>query len=71
MKSLAAALPTGKTMASISIQSFFDPATYTVTYVLADPPSQQAAIIDSVLDYDPKSGRTSHDRADKVIQFRF
>jgi glyoxylase-like metal-dependent hydrolase (beta-lactamase superfamily II) len=71
MKARATALPTGKTMASISIQSFFDPATCTVTYVLTDPPSRQAAIIDSVLDYDPKSGRTSHDRADKVIQFRF
>jgi hypothetical protein len=58
-------------MPSISIQSFFDPATFTVTYVLADPQSRHAAIIDSVLDYDPKSGRTSRDSADKVIQIRF
>ena len=71
MKARATALPTGKTMASISIQSFSDPATNTVTYVLADPPSRQAAIIDSVLDYDPESGPTSCDRTDKVIQFRF
>jgi hypothetical protein len=42
-----------------------------VTYVPADPKNRQAAIIDSVLDYDPKSGRTSRDSADKVIQFRF
>ena len=69
MKARATALPTGKTMASISIQSFFDPATYTVTYVVADPQSRQAAIIDSVLDYDPKSGRTSHASADKVIAY--
>lgn len=56
-------------MPSISIQSFFDPATFTVTYVLADPQSRQAAIIDSVLDYDPKSGRTSHASADKVMAY--
>ena len=56
-------------MKKASIQSFFDPATYTVTYVLADPQSRQAAIIDSVLDYDPKSGRTSHASADKVMAY--
>jgi glyoxylase-like metal-dependent hydrolase (beta-lactamase superfamily II) len=56
-------------MKKASIQSFFDPTTCTVTYVLADPPSRQAAIIDSVLDYDPKSGRTSHASADKVIAY--
>jgi glyoxylase-like metal-dependent hydrolase (beta-lactamase superfamily II) len=56
-------------MAPISIESFFDPVTSTVTYVLADPLSRRAAIIDSVLDYDPKSGRTSHDNADKVIAY--
>lgn len=54
-------------MTKVSIQSFFDPATYTVTYVVSDPETQRAAIIDSVLDYDPKSGRTSHTSADKVI----
>ena len=56
-------------MPQASIQSFFDPATFTVTYVVADPKTQRAAIIDSVLDYDPKSGRTSHTSADKVIAF--
>jgi glyoxylase-like metal-dependent hydrolase (beta-lactamase superfamily II) len=69
MKARPAALPTDKTMTRISIQSFFDPATFTVTYVLADPQSRQAAIIDSVLDYDPKSGRTSHASADKVMAY--
>ena len=58
-------------MPSISIQSFFDPATFTVTYVLADPQSRQAAIIDSVLDYDPQSGPTSCDRTDlKKLSYR-
>jgi glyoxylase-like metal-dependent hydrolase (beta-lactamase superfamily II) len=49
------------------IQSFFDPATFTVTHVLADPAQRRAAIIDSVLDYDPKAGRTSTASADRVI----
>jgi glyoxylase-like metal-dependent hydrolase (beta-lactamase superfamily II) len=52
-----------------TIQSFFDPATFTVTYVVSDPASQRAAIIDSVLDYDPKSGRTSHASADQVVAY--
>jgi len=55
------------TMPSPIIQSFFDPATYTVTHVLADPATRRAAIIDSVLDYDPKAGRTSTASADAVI----
>lgn len=49
------------------IQSFYDPATNTVTHVVADPFSRRAAIIDSVLDFDPKSGRTSTESADRVI----
>ena len=49
------------------IQSFFDPATFTVTHVVSDPATHRAAIIDSVLDYDPKSGRTSHASADAVV----
>jgi glyoxylase-like metal-dependent hydrolase (beta-lactamase superfamily II) len=52
-----------------TIQSFFDPATFTVTYVVADPVRKRAAIIDSVLDYDPKSGRTSHTNADQVVAY--
>lgn len=51
------------------IESFFDPATFTWTYVVMDPNSNQAAIIDPVLDYDPASGRTSTDSADAVIDF--
>jgi glyoxylase-like metal-dependent hydrolase (beta-lactamase superfamily II) len=50
-----------------TIQSFFDPATFTVSHVVSDPVSLRAAIIDSVLDYDPKSGRTSHASADRLI----
>jgi glyoxylase-like metal-dependent hydrolase (beta-lactamase superfamily II) len=51
------------------IASFFDPATYTVTYVVSDPGTGDAAIVDSVLDFDPNSGRTATDSADAVIDY--
>jgi len=51
------------------VKAFFDPATNTVSYVVSDPATKQAAIVDSVLDYDPKSGRTSKASADAVIAF--
>jgi glyoxylase-like metal-dependent hydrolase (beta-lactamase superfamily II) len=47
----------------------FDAATWTVTYVVHNGPGSACAIIDSVLDYDPKSGRTQHTSADKVIDY--
>jgi len=49
------------------IRSFFDPATSTITHVLADVASRHAAVIDAVLDYDPKAGRTSTANADALI----
>ena len=49
------------------VEGFFDPATSTVTYLLLDRTTQAAAIIDSVLDYDPKSGRTRTASADRVL----
>ena len=49
------------------IQAFFDEATFTVTYLVSDPASRKAAIVDSVLDFDPKSGRTSTRSADAVL----
>lgn len=51
------------------IQAFFDPATATVTYVVYEGEGGACAIIDSVLDYDPKAGRTATASADKVIAF--
>jgi glyoxylase-like metal-dependent hydrolase (beta-lactamase superfamily II) len=51
------------------IQSFFDQATWTFTYVVYDRVGGTAAVIDSVLDYDPKSGRTRTQSADRVVQF--
>ncbi len=51
------------------VEGFFDPATWTVTYVVHKGPGSACAIVDSVLDYDPKSGRTRTTSADKVIGF--
>ena len=52
----------------MQIESFFDPATSTFSHLLWDSATQQCAIIDSVLDYDPKSGRTDTASADRVIE---
>jgi glyoxylase-like metal-dependent hydrolase (beta-lactamase superfamily II) len=52
-----------------TVHGIFDPATWTVTYVVYDQPGGAAAIIDSVLDYDPKSGRTRTTSAEKVVSF--
>ncbi len=51
------------------IKSFFDPATFTVSHVVRDPGSNACAIIDSVLDYDPASGRTMNDSAGALINY--
>ena len=52
-----------------NIETFFEPATWTVSYVVFDEADGSCAIIDPVLDYDPKSGRTSTQFADNLIQF--
>lgn len=49
------------------ITAFFDTATYTITYLVSDPGTRRAVIIDPVLDFDPKSGRTSTKSAQKVV----
>jgi glyoxylase-like metal-dependent hydrolase (beta-lactamase superfamily II) len=49
------------------VTAFFDEDTFTVSYVVADPETRRAAIIDSVLDFDHASGRTSHASADKIV----
>jgi glyoxylase-like metal-dependent hydrolase (beta-lactamase superfamily II) len=48
-------------------EAFFDPATWTVTYLVWDTASRHAAVIDPVLDYDAKSGRTGTASAERVI----
>lgn len=51
------------------VEVFFDPATFTYSYVVTDPTSKRCAIIDSVLDYDPAAGRTSYASADRLIAY--
>lgn len=51
------------------IQAFFDDATATITYVVFAGPGTSCAIIDPVLDFDPKSGRTATASADRIIDF--
>lgn len=48
------------------IDAFFDPATSTFSYLLMDPETRAAAVIDSVLDFDPKSGRTGTASAERL-----
>ncbi|MFZ5505591.1 MAG: MBL fold metallo-hydrolase [Pseudomonadota bacterium] len=52
---------------SLQIESFFDEATNTVSYIVFDRTTHACAVVDSVLDYDPKSGRTSTASADRII----
>jgi glyoxylase-like metal-dependent hydrolase (beta-lactamase superfamily II) len=63
------ATATAAATARPQVHGIFDPATWTVTYIVYEKEGSPAAIIDSVLDYDPKSGRTRTDSADKVIAF--
>lgn len=51
------------------VECFFDQATFTATYVVHDPATKHAAIIDSVLDFDHASGRTSYTSADAVVAY--
>jgi len=50
------------------VHAFFDPATFTVTYLVHDPATREAAIIDPVLDFTPRNGRTSTRSADAVLE---
>jgi len=51
------------------VKAFFDESTNTFSYVVADPATRKAAVIDSVLDYDVVSGRTRRDSANAMIDF--
>lgn len=52
---------------SLQVEGHFDPATGTISYLLLDRSTQQCALIDSVLDYDPKAGRTDTASADRLL----
>jgi len=51
------------------VTAFFDPATFTASFVVADPARRRAAIIDPVLDFTPRNGRTSTRSADAILAF--
>ncbi len=51
------------------VRSFFDEATNTVSYVVSDPQTGRAAIIDSVLGFDPAAGRTTPAPADPILAY--
>jgi glyoxylase-like metal-dependent hydrolase (beta-lactamase superfamily II) len=51
------------------VEAFFDEDTFTISYVVHDPATRRAAIIDPVLDFDPASGRTGHRSADRIVAF--
>lgn len=55
--------------ASPLVKTFFDEPTYTASHVVIDPATKAAAIIDSVLDFDPASGKTSTKSADDLIAY--
>lgn len=55
------------TASTMTVEGFFDPTTCTISYLLFDSGSGECALIDSVLDYDPKSGRTRTASADQLI----
>ena len=51
------------------VEAFFDPHTFTYSYVGSDLATGRCAIVDSVLDYDPAAGRTSFASADRLIAY--
>jgi glyoxylase-like metal-dependent hydrolase (beta-lactamase superfamily II) len=51
------------------VHALFDQATWTVTYVVHDGAGTACAVVDPVLDYDPKSGRTGTAAADRAIEY--
>jgi len=50
-----------------TVQAFFHEPTFTVSYLVSDPGSRKAAVIDPVLDFDAKSGRTGYKSADGIL----
>lgn len=53
----------------MELETFFDPATFTLTYVVFDPASRDAVVIDPVLDYDPAASRTSTRSVEQLATF--
>lgn len=51
------------------VKSFFDSATSTITHIIYEGAGSECAIVDSVMDFDPKSGKLTANSADQVIDF--
>jgi glyoxylase-like metal-dependent hydrolase (beta-lactamase superfamily II) len=51
------------------VTGFYDPATFSIQYVVADPATRQCAVIDPILDFDPKSGSTGTVSVDRVLDY--
>ena len=51
------------------VEAFFDPTTFTFSYVVSDPATSKAAIIDSVYDFDPVSGQLDTASAEKILEY--
>jgi glyoxylase-like metal-dependent hydrolase (beta-lactamase superfamily II) len=51
------------------IRAFFDERTNTVSYLIADPETKRAAVVDPVLDFDHRSGKASTKSADEILQY--
>ncbi|POF63723.1 putative metallo-hydrolase [Novacetimonas maltaceti] len=51
------------------VKTFFDNTTFTATHVVHDPATREAAVVDSVMEYDPAAGRTAHHHAQEVVDY--
>ncbi len=69
MNSTSSASPDPSDRPAPQVHAEFDPDTWTVTYVVHDGRGSPCAVIDAVLDYDAKSGRTRTRSADRVAGF--
>ena len=54
-------------VAAVLVEAFFDEPTNTVSYLVVDPETQRAAVVDPVLDYDQRTGKASAKSADRII----
>ncbi len=59
----------GPTNSKIEIETFYDPATYTLTFVVFDPQTKDTVVIDPVMDYEPGASSTSTVSVDEVSAF--
>lgn len=55
--------------AKLAVEGFFDEPTFTASYVVHDPATKRGAIVDSVLNFDPDSGRTCTASADAIVAY--